>query len=283
MSKGKLENIGRQLDDYGAEILSLTVNGLGYAIIGILYEIDKKIFWEKIHSQELGLYLLIIVFIASIWIGNRIIKKRKSLSIIENEKSELGKKVQQLENDIDILLAQQSDFFKVLLSNLFYKLDLNANERISIYKHEKDKFLILGRYSSNPELKKIRRKVYEEGEGFINKAWISETGELEIPQLPDYESDKRVYYKNICEVHPISKEVFNDIRMKSRCYYLKAITSHNNIDRIAVIVFESSTINRFDNQQINDILEAEERMIVTFVSNMKSMYSNSDLAQKMGF
>lgn len=283
MNKGKLEIIGRQLDDYGAEILSLSVNGLGYAIIGILYEIDKDIFWGKIHSQTLGLLLLIAVFIASIWIGMRIIDKRKSLSIIEQKKDELGKKVQQLENDIDNLLAQQSDFFKVLLSNLFYKLEFNAHERISIYKHEKDKFIILGRYSSNPELRKIRRKIYDEGEGFINKAWISETGELEIPELPDYENDKKAYYKNICEVHPISKEVFADIRMKSRCYYLKAVTSHNNIDRIAVIVFESSAPNRFDVQKINDILDAEERMIVTFVSNMKTMHSNSELAQIMGF
>lgn len=283
MSKGKLEGIGRQLDDYGAEILSLTINGLGYAIIGILYELNKDIFWGKIHSHELGLYLLIAVFFGSLIIGLRIIKKRKSLSIIGQEKEELGKKVQQLENDIDVLLAQQSDFFKVLLSNLFYKLELNANERISIYKHEKDKFIILGRYSSNPELKKIRRKFYDESEGFINKAWTSETGELEITELPDYEDDKRGYYKNICDVHPISREVFSDIRMKSRCYYLKAITGHNNIDRIAVVVFESLVPDCFDNQQVNDILEAEERMIITFVSNMKSMHSGSDMAQKMGY
>ena len=153
----KIYNAAKFLDEFSLEVSLLILNGLGYTLIGILFELNKKIWWDTIHSQTLGWILLIIVFIANLILGIKLISKKKSKNGLIQKNQKLSEKVQDLENTIDELHKSNLEIFNEHLAALFYKLNLSENERISFYQYQNNKFHIVGRYSSNPKLNEKSR------------------------------------------------------------------------------------------------------------------------------
>ena len=272
------------IDDNGAELAQLITTGLGYAVVGVLYEINKPIFNKSIESQTLGLYCLIVVFILNLILGFILMKKRKSVSEIKGRNLLMSGQLQALEDEIDGLYADYNSIFKDQLAIIFHRLSFTANERISIYKHSNDKFTILGRYSLNHNLNKIRRNFYPEDQGFIKVAWENEDGELYINNLPEFVQGNRTeYFRRVNEVCQIDREIFDEIRMKSRCYYLKAITDEREYNRIAVMVIESLNPEGIDLDSVNEVIAEEKERLVSFIKKMKKRVETKSIASKSGF
>ncbi|UJH92720.1 hypothetical protein LZ575_09820 [Antarcticibacterium sp. 1MA-6-2] len=57
----------KYIDQHGLEFTNSIVNGFLYATAGILFSLDKKIFWEKVESQDISLGLLIFGFLINIY------------------------------------------------------------------------------------------------------------------------------------------------------------------------------------------------------------------------
>jgi hypothetical protein len=282
MKETKFLKVARYVEDNGLEIMDISFNGLGYAIIGILYEIDKK--WTYFSSQELGLFLLIIVFILNIILGILILKKKTGLSVYKNSVATLSDKVQLLENDVDQLYSDFFNLFNDQLAIIYHRLDFTANERISVYRHRNSKFEILGRYSLNSKMAQVRIKSYPDSEGFIKNAWESDNGEFELQNLPEYvDGQKQKYYRDILKECDMPSESLRNIRMKGRSYYLKSITDSANLNRKAIIVFESFEENKFDIPLINSILTDEDQRLTLFIEKMKTNGFDEDLALTKGF
>jgi len=281
--EGRLYRAVTFIDTYALELADISLNGLGYAIIGILYEIDKKIFWEKIESQDLGLVILIIVFLLNIYLGIKIISKNQSKQELTNNIEQLGLKIQQLENDIDKIRRDSMEVFNEHLAAIFYKLNLRDNERISFYKFQDEKFHIIGRYSLNPDLAKRNRKYYPSDEGLIGLAWRN--GEYHLNEgIPEFKhGTKKAYYDFIKSIAPINEETLKNMNMKSRSFYLKAFTDSKNINRIAIIVLESENSNVFNFSEIRQKVNYEETQLVSFIERLNWELPSLDVAQQKGF
>lgn len=109
-------------------------------------------------------YLLIVLILSSLIYSFGIYVKFKREKRIEN----LQKENIELKNKIEEL-----DYFKLFEDFLFilasHTLNFGDKERISVYKHEGDVFLMLGRYSKNPNYNKRGRGIYPENQGCIWK------------------------------------------------------------------------------------------------------------------
>ncbi|WP_417619850.1 hypothetical protein [Oceanihabitans sediminis] len=282
MKESKLVKIAKYIEDNGLELADLSINGLGYASIGILYEIDKE--WKYFDSKELGFYLLIVVFILNIVFGVLILRKRRRLSEYKIKVENLSNKVQLLENDIENLYSDFFSLFNDQLAIIYHRLNFTANERISVYRHKNSKFEIIGRYSLNNKLAQVRRKSYPDSEGFIKNAWESENGEFSLNNLPEFvDGQKQKYYRAILKECAMPADSLRDIRFKGRSYYLKSLTDSANLNRKAIIVFESFETDKFDSETINSILEEEDQRLTLFIEKMKTNGNENDLANIKGF
>ncbi|MDA8596295.1 hypothetical protein N9L20_07425 [Flavobacteriaceae bacterium] len=281
--EGKLYQAITFLDEYALEVADIATNGLGYAIIGVLYEIDKPIFWGIIHSQNLGLILLIIVFVLNIVFGVRIIKKNQSKQDLINEKNTLGLKIQGLENELDEIRRNSMEVFNEHLAAIFFKLKLTDKERISFYKFQNDQFHIIGRYSINPELIKRKRKYYPSEEGLIGLAWKG--GEFHVNEgIPEFKHrSKKAYYDKIKSFADIDDETLKKMNMKSRSFYLKAFTDLKNIRRNSIIVFESENEKIFELDDIRLNVNNEQQQLVAFIERLKWDLPTVGNAKEKGF
>lgn len=280
----RFESVGKWIDDHGAELLSASINGIGFATVGYLIKIDRPInSLSGTHSHSLAFWLALLLLLIGIILNVIVLRKKKRISKISQEKDIASNKVKELEESVDNYQAQQTEFLNLILSKIFYQLGFDANERISIYRHDKDEFVLISRYSQHPDFKQIRRTVYPENEGFINKAWVSQTGQLLIEGLPDFEEDNKVYYKEVCNHHQIPKGVFNSIRMKSRSYFLYCITDFTNLHRIALIVVESLHEQSIDSAKIVEAFDSEKNLLVSLVNNVRALTDKQSEATEMGF
>jgi hypothetical protein len=279
----KIYKIAKFLDDFGLELSLLVINGLGYTFIGILFEINKKIFSDTIHSQTLGWILFAIAIILNIILGIKLFNKKKSNNSLINQNSILSEKIQNLENTIDELHRNNLEIFNEQLAALFYKLDLSENERISFYKHQNNKFHIVGRYSSNPKLSESSRKYYNSNEGFISLAF--QQGDFLLNQgIPEFvNGSKQAYYNYIRGKCEIPVETLKAIKTKSRSFYLYAFKDRKGLVRNSIIVFESLDSGKFNPDVINAILMLEKGKFLSFIERIESDLPDLKNANEKGF
>jgi hypothetical protein len=115
------------------------------------------------------------------------------LQVKYQEKSALLDSVQAGFNEfVETYTNVCQDLFKQHLSTLANEaLALSDAERISLYFHNGQCFVLAGRYSKNPEFCKPGRPFYPDTEGCIGHAWLN--GECHEMSLPDPETDKKAY------------------------------------------------------------------------------------------
>lgn len=273
------------------------LNALIFAIIGILFELNTGVTRFNISTKTIGWILFGVVFILT---GIQIVqqvKESKSIERIEKEKtseinflkvekSELDIKIQNLENQISKINYNSIEIVEIHLAYLFEKMKLGNNERISLYKLIKDEFSVLGRFSSNPELRKRSRSVYKK-EGLIFKAWqeikfFKNTG---IP-IADSRRTKfrKNYFKIISDLAPIEEETVWNMKMKSRSFYIKAFKDLMNLEQTSIIVIESKNDKAFEEAEIDSTLnQDEEKRLVAFVEKIDWDFPNINKASEKGF
>ena len=206
-----------------------------------------------------------------VWIGIVLLGVAKfgdyvKKNYIDGKKCETCK--QNVESDYKWRLSQ-------LLKRLSNELELNKpTQRISVYKHDQEakRFIMLGRYSSNPKLKEDGRVSYPDDQGAIQAAWERKEDTIEIATDPNQNIEG--YCDEIYQRWNIPPEVSKKFKMKSVYYSAHALENLQG-ERIAVVIWES-TQKISTNKQTHEKLKQVMSEIRTYVvDNVRTEPSHS--------
>lgn len=273
------------------------LNVLIFAIVGILFSLNREIFWGKIHSNILGWLLLVVIMLSSIFHISKQVKNNRTIEAVDknrknetkkliDDKDNLDLKIQKLENQIAKINNNSIEIVEIHLAYLAEKMKLTNNERITLYKFINDEFYVLGRFSKNPELKKRSRNSYKK-EGLIFKAW-QDTKFFKNTGIPEPDSKrnkfKSGYYSVINSLAKISEETVWNMNMKSRSFYIKPFKDMMNLEQTSIIVVESKSDKGFEEDDIDTVLnQDEEKRLVAFVEKIDWDFPNINKAKEKGF
>lgn len=263
-------------------------NTLCFTIVGILFSLQLN---------KYGWVGLIIAFILSIFHIYRQVQNSKTIEKLESDKNDEIKElkeikekyelnIQYLENRLAKISSSSIALIETNLAYLSEKIKLGSEGRITLYKFIDDQFYILGRYSENPEFKKRSRESYPK-EGLIYKAW-QEGKFCKITGIPAPANKKSKfksgYFRTLYDIAPIKEETVWNMRMKSRCFYLKTLKDLSSLENNSIIVIESIQENGFKKETIDSILNTdEEKKLVTFVEKIDWVFPNLENAKEKGF
>ena len=280
--------IGKSINHILEHILTYwnALNTICFTLVGILFSLNRYVFWDKIHSNTLGWLVLFAMIISS---GVYIIKQAKNSSTVENitnEKKILAEKIQGLENKLSQINSNSIEIVEIHLAYLAEKMNLTNNERITLYKFINDEFYVLGRYSISHEKRKRSRKSYKK-EGLIYRAWndskyFKNSG---IPLPATRRTKFRTgYYKAINSEAQIDEETVWKMKMKSRSFYIKTLKDLNGLEQTSIIVIESVLDNAFVEATIDSIFnDDEERRLVAFVEKIDWDFQKISNVSEIGF
>ncbi|NRT13593.1 hypothetical protein [Flavobacterium sp. 14A] len=159
----------------------------------------------------------------------------------------------------DIIRNSFKDFF----DNSF------SNGRVSIYMHQNNNFILLGRYSNNPNFNSKGRESYPDNEGLISKGWLDNT--YVINNIPVWANKGQKYIKCVNLIKSIDTEVIKKMKMKSRSFYIKRIDNEDSRLHHGIIVIEQMDPRPIDSTLIEDILDKHEPNIIVLFKSMNSV------------
>ena len=222
---------------------------------------------------KLFYYIVVaLTILSSIWS----IQKSSNVIDLEKEIIEKSNKIIDLENGLSDSVNQMNELFDSYMLLVFKNLGFNHNERISVYKVYENKFILLGRASTNPRLKASGRTNYPIDEGFIARGW--EQGKFFIDNLPDPNlRNGDSYFKEVSQNCKIEKNIVNAIKMKSRSYFIQRLNGYDSNPK-ALIVIESLLPSSLTEQTIAEKLTDNEQPLVMFVeknNGIKFVNSNN--------
>lgn len=218
--------------------------------------------------DDLGPLLLIFaILLGLIGIGLNIKQKenQKSNESLKIENQNLEKKLGDIKKEYYKVC---SDTIKFMFDDFFANSD--GNGRVSIYKHQDDKFILLGRYSKNPQYNKRGREIYLDDEGFISKGW--EIGEFIIDHSPKWIGNGRDYKSFMKSNCSISDETLKKINMKSCSFFVTRIENEDARNPLGVIVFEKLTNTTIDKANVKHSLLIHKAQIETLIKSMKTIH-----------
>lgn len=248
------------LDREYSEVLTIS-SGYLLALIGIKCNSDKIVFfnwtWEQISAPIviISILMTLIGTILRIWRKGKLIPREKLQQSLNNLKKEYYKLC--------------SDNLKELFNSFFTKSE--GNGRVSIYKYEEDKFILIGRYSNNPIYNKTGRESYPSDEGFISIGWTN--GEFIINNLPVFSTHKRLYIQEVSEKCKIGTNTLNKLPMKSRSFYIKRIDNEDSRNPLGIIVFEQMSPNVIDGNLIATLISQHCKILSSLFKSMKSLHN----------
>lgn len=264
---------------------SLFITGfstLGLNIIDISDVNDKTLTTDGGVEYFYGAIIYWSLVIIALIFGVFSISNAKEVEMLEIENLSKGNEISSLESSIDEVVNANNELFNSYLRLFLSNLAFGHTERISVYKTHENKFVLIGRNSTNPRLIEVGRINYPINEGFIGKGWAE--GEFFIDDLPDPTTNKgNEYYSAISEIYPIPKKVVNCIKMKSRTYYVFRMNGYNNAPN-SVLVIESIKPNAFKSQFVKDKLDEIKQPLEMFIEKNISMQinRNNNLAENLG-
>lgn len=264
------------------------LNMICFTIVGILFSIQLNMYgW---------LLLAISIILSGLHIYKQVnytktiekleIEKNEEIKNIEETITKYELNIQYLENRLAKINSNSIALIETNLAYLSEKIKLGSDGRITLYKFIDEQFYILGRYSENPEFKKRSRESYPK-EGLIFKAW--QEGKFcktnGIPICVNKRTKFRSgYFKTLNDIAPIKEETVWDMKMKSRCFYLKTLKDASLLENNSIIVIESIQENGFKENTIDSVLNAdEEKKLVNFVEKIDWVFPNSENAKEKGF
>ena len=218
--------------------------------------------------QQTGIYIIITIVLCAIiiyWLQQR--QKQRS-SKLRDENLELKEKCLKIEEEDGQLkeeLSQTREKIRSLCEGYLYSLAngplkfssiSHIHERITLYAHDYDHFIPIGRVSFTPEYSKKGRPSYPESEGCIAQAW--KNGWHFANDYPDPESSPKEYSRR-CKIDGVSDESLNEIGMKSRLYCGYRISDTSGKKQMAVLIIEATSPDRYTEVTLKRILSEEEK------------------------
>ena len=196
----------------------------------------------------------------------------KKTYLLEQENKNQKMNVEDLEKEIESLRSKDAlitGHLKELLAGYLQNLATGpldfdepsiSKDRISLYSHDKtsDHFLLLARYSNDPELQKLQGRKYPRAQGCIGKAWTD--GCFEITCLPAATNSKgKAAYIKASKKYNVPEEIAESLKMKSRYYFGYRIMDPMQKNALAVIVVESLRANRYTKKGLTDFFSPKSK------------------------
>jgi hypothetical protein len=264
-------NIIDNLFKYSLHISSILLVAL--SVIDISNLNDSKVTCWGLKEFPIGKLIYYVVVVATIVFGIFSIQNSQTVSKLERENSENSAKINDLESALNDSITQMNDLFNSYILLIVKNLDFTHTERISVYKVFEEKFLLIGRASTNPNLKKNGRNNYPINEGFIGKGWAE--GEFFIDDLPDpTQRNRDPYYTKVNSICPIPKETIKNMNMASRTFFIYRINGYDNQPK-AILVIESLREKAFAKEEVIDKLSGIKQPLVMFVEKNNGIRINN--------
>lgn len=197
--------------------------------------------WEDINPFIIGFSILIIIasIIYKVWGYKKLL-----------EKEEYERKLNRIQEEYTKLCG---DYIKIIFSN-FFEISKNQGGRVSIYKIQSDKFILLGRYSNSNQYNKRGRNSYPINKGFIFEGW--DKGEFSIEGIPKWVGSGKEYKKYVKLHCNIDDATLRKITMKSRSFFIKTIENEKSDSRqdLGIIVFEKMEESKINSDSIKQVI-----------------------------
>jgi len=187
----------------------------------------------------------------------------------------------------DVVTGFGSDYFAIWdqrLEVLADELNLDARDRISVYRHADNAFTMVGRHAMLPAFDKPGRSVYPVDQGVIGSAWRAGSGQCIVQDLPDPESEFDAYCARSLEEWQIPSDVVQSMTMKPRSVAAFALNDHLKSSRHAIIVFESTDPERFSVGALERRVRGSQgKDIVHLLEIMRNREPSLEFAREKGF
>lgn len=205
------------------------------------------------------------------------------IKILKADKELLKEQLDRSQRQIFDLVQNASEAWRLKLHRIFTGMGLDNTFRISIYRHtgKTGTFIMLGRYAAILALNSVGRGIYPEQGGCIGRAWASPEGEAHAVNLPA--SEDLLATANFRD-WGLSEEHARGLKMKSRSIYALSLMDALNVNRTAIIVFESTKPNAIDINTIRTSIEKNYRAeILSDLESLKFIEPSPLVAQAAGF
>ncbi len=265
-----LRPIWEWLVDYSSVLLT-ALSGIGFAWVGILLssEPEAKGVLTFLSSTPGYIFIVAAVFV----VGGSLIGARQA-----RELRALKKRTAYLED-------QEIDYYEHFAIEL--KLILKDTwgygdtERISVYRRVGNALQMIGRYSENPDYAEPGRSVYPADQGVIGKAWTEETA---VADLPDFTAEPERYYEVLEDEWSISRGTAENLTMKSSSLAGCALSDPKGLNRVAIVVVESTEVGILRKDEVLRELQGKEgKRIYEFLEKMKPEEPDLGSARERGF
>ena len=155
---------------------------------------------------------------AGVWYELR--RRRPRIAKLISDRKKLQDEVERLESCNrrinDRLKSRSLDLVKVvkiLLRDMAESLDICSPDiRISVYRHDGDSFVLIGRVSENVEYEKVARERYPDNQGFISDVWAQRTTGEKVT-LPE---DRGDWEETQVKTYRLTPEEARKLRMPTR-------------------------------------------------------------------
>lgn len=204
---------------------------------------------------------IIIIYLIQQRKKRKIIKINAKYSMLKEEQSKIQEENGQLKEE----LSQSREKIRSLCEGYLYSLANGplkfstvpyTHERITLYAHDEDHFIPIGRVSFTPEYSKKGRPSYPEKEGCIAQTW--KNGWHFANDYPDPDRDPEGYSQR-CKIDNLSDENLSEIGMKSRLYCGYRISDTSGKRQMAVLIIEATDPHRYAEVSLKKILNEEEK------------------------
>ena len=231
---------GNWLDRWG-NWSTLLLTGL----IAILLEYEN--FFDLNEGDRWKIYIAIVILTVLLLVCHFGLEKRRPRI------KKLEEKIKQQQEIIDEVANLTFALFDGLMLNLSKKLGISDDHksRVTLYVHDpsNDHFIPCGRYSADPEFKKLGRRKYPDNQGCIAEGWRK--GWFFKNDFPEERPDHQKCCK---EEFGIPKKIHDKIGMLS--VLICAMKLSSGSDSIAVIVVESRNGSIFEEADLKKELQS---------------------------
>ena len=241
--------------------------------LAIVSTVETRDDWKRYSLSAMGLlgciYLIIIIVSC---------KHQQRLSVLSNQLADSQKSLESWEQDFETLIT---GYVFIIATKLEFGTRAQNTERITIYSHDEGKFFVpFGRFSPNTEYKKKGRDVYPDHQGCIAKAW--QHGRYFCNDYPDHDADRSAYVNRVCR-EGYSRTEARNLAMKSRLFYGWRVLSSQDKSPLAVVLIESTEVERWTEDQLNSFFEKEDSFLREIVTRVSSRLPKPSMPGQSGF
>jgi hypothetical protein len=273
--------------DYWPEMLSL-LGGSGLALSAVLLRVLPVPTPLDLPNLLAGwpIRLFLPSFALTLFGGGAGIKRKASITDLQKMVKAQEEAIVSFHNELErrqaseIKLQQNRNLLmRLLLLGLAGRIGLTHNDRISVYRHNGEYLIQIGRFSKNPQHEKSGRSVYPDDQGCIGHAWKNGDcfeSKLPNPNKPEYKARNRTKWS-------IPGEVIDAMIMKSRSLAVFKLNRSSECTPFAVVVFESVKPEGITAKIMEPFDAGERQMLVQWLEAMERFEPQPMDARKEGY